>query len=244
MFVSKKKFLPFVLILFQTAFSLSAQIDPKLPESKRFIDKVEIYGALTLNLPDDHGWSDYIYEGSEGRTIDNFHAERGYFYGLGLIHSLSKRFELQGRFASERRKYSESLKTLDFNGDVYAESQSQQQNDYVTFSIVPTYFTSRAKKVHLFSGFSYAYLTKSLQVGSNYVQGKYIGSASINTIDGSERHLVDVLLGAGYVFDVNKNIAVVARAQANCGVSYTANQNEQQISVNSLSFTLAIQYSR
>lgn len=210
---------------------------------KRFIDKIEIFGGPSINFPDDHGWSEFIFKVSDGRTIEKFESKEGYFVGFGLGHSLGRRFEIQGKFAAERRAYSKTLITLDFNGDIYGESNDEQKSNYLTLAVVPTYFLSGSHKLHIFSGFSYAYITKSLVVGTNYIQGQYVGGASVNTIDG-EKNVMDALIGVGYLFPLKRKVGGAIRIQGNHGLSYTSNQNNQKTSINSISLSLSIRYSR
>lgn len=224
-------------------FGQSAQ-DLKLPQPKRLIDKIEVFAAPCLYFPNDHGWSDYVYNGSQGQTIYKAEKKKGYFFGVNIIHSIGKQFELQGRFAFEKRGYYENYVSLDNTGNPYSESEIEQKNNYLTFSLVPAINLLKQNRLQVFTGFTYGFLTKSIAFGKNYTNGQYIGSASINTIDGFKRHVVDALIGVGYFFPFNRNFDGIVRVQGNYGLSYTANQNDQSISINSISFSLAIRYSR
>jgi hypothetical protein len=232
-----------VFFLIAILAQLDADAQTENSTRKRFIDKVEAFGGLNSNFPDDHGWSDFVFSSSNGKTIDKLKNKQGYFIGLSLIHSVGKRFELQGKFALEKKEYSRSVVTLDLNGSVYGESLSDQKSDYLTFSVVPAYFLSKSHKLHLFSGFSYAYINKSLVMGNSYIQGKYIGGAAINTIDG-EKNVIDALVGIGYLFPLYQHFTGAVRVQGNYGLSYTSSQNKQSTSINSIAFSLVLRYSK
>jgi hypothetical protein len=243
----RRQFLKIYLAIFflttSTLFGQSLE-NLKLPEPKRFIDKVEVFGGVALNIPNDKGWGNFIFSSSNGQTIYESKEKTGYILGISLIRSMMKRFEIQGRFSLEQRKYFESYITLDFDGDPYSESISDQKNSYLNFSLVPTYFLLKPNRLHIFSGLSYSYLTKSLAYGETYVNGEYVGSVSIDTIDGFEKHVFDALAGVGYVFPLRDKFNCVIRIQGNYGLSNSIMQNYYKLSVNSLSLTLAFQYKK
>ncbi|MBL7846033.1 MAG: outer membrane beta-barrel protein [Cyclobacteriaceae bacterium] len=237
-------FKTYFAVFFLTTYTLFGQSSENLPEPKRFIDKVEAFGGVALDFPNDKGWDTFISNSSNGKTIYESKEKTGYIIGIILIHSLKKRFEIQGRFSLEQRKYFESYVTLDSYGQPYSKSIADQKNNYITFSLVPTYFLLKSNRLHLFSGLSYSYLTKSLAFGETYVNGQYVGSACIDTIDGFEKQVVDALAGVGYFFSLSEKFSCVIRIQGNYGLSNSIMQNNYRLTVNSLSLALAIRYSR
>lgn len=216
------------------------------PKSKRFIDKLEAFGGFSINYPNDHGWSDFVFNSSNRLTIDKLQSKGGYAFGVSATHALGKRFELHGKFSFERREYSRSVTTLDVNGNIYGESFSDQKNDYLSFALIPMFFPFKSHRLHFFSGISYAQINQSLNVSTGlYIQGQSVGGigGSVNTIDGAN-NVVDALVGMGYLFPFNNHFSCVLRMQGNYGLSYAFSQNKQNTSINSLSLSIAIRYSR
>ena len=213
----------------------------ELPKPKRFIDRIEAFGGLNVNYPDDHGWSDFVFNSSNKLTIDKLKSKGGYSYGVSAVRSIGKRFELQGRVALERKEFSRSIITLDLNGNIYGESLSDQKNNYLTFSLVPIFFLSNSHKLHLFTGCSFGFINKSFITSNTYILGKYIGGAVINTIDG-EKNVIEALVGLGYLLPFSARLTAGFRIQGNYGFSYTQSQNKQSTSINSLAFSIVLRY--
>lgn len=218
----------------------------QLAKPKRIIDMVEVNTGFSINYPNDHGWSDFIFNSSNSQTIDKLKSKSGYYFGIGIAHALGRRFELHGKFSFERREYSRSVTTLDVNGNVYGESFSDQKNDYLSFAMIPMFFPFKSHRLHFFSGLSYAQINRSLNVSTGiYIQGQSVGGVggSVNTIDGAN-NVVDALVGIGYLFPFNNHFSCVLRMQGNYELSYASSQNKQNTSINSLSLSLAIRYLR
>jgi len=214
------------------------------PKPKGFINKVEVFGGAAINFPNVNGWDCFIFNSTNGQQIYESKEKTGHILGISLIHSVTERFDIQGRFSLDQRKYFETDVTFDSNGQPYAKATTDHRNDYITFSLVPTYFFLKPNRLHIFSGLSYLHLTKSLAFGTTYVNGQYVGSASINTIDGFEKHVVDALVGVGYFFPLRLKIDCVIRFQGNYGLSNLISQNKYSVTANSLSLALAIRYGR
>jgi len=233
-------------LTFLTTYTVFGQSPEKLklPEPKRLIDKVEAFGGMALNFPNDHGWAEYVFKASDGRTIENANSEMGYFAGIGLVHSMNKRIELKVEFLFEKRLYSTSIDYLDLNGSTTSETERDQRNRYLGISLIPIYFMSDLKRLHFFVGCSYKYLTGSTAYAIYSSAGQPAGGALVNTIDGFEKHVVDALAGGGYLFPVSDEFSGCIRIQGNYGLSYTLNQNNQSLSINSVSLSLAIRYVR
>ncbi len=210
----------------------------------RFINKIEIFAGPGLSFLNDNGWSDFIYELSDQRTIYSYHPKTGSIIGLSLIHSIKQRFELQGKFAFEKRRYDERTLELDTNGTLTSESLIAQKNNYLVGSVVASYSLSKSNRFHFFLGGSAYYLKKSLAIASYTTNGQPSGGASVNTIDGFEKYTFDALAGIGYLMPLNDILTGVLRLQGNYALSYSSNQNKQQLSINSISMTLALRYSQ
>lgn len=240
---------PYILIsvvFFFTSNILLGQSTDNLKhyKPKRIISTVEFFGGLALNIPNDKGWDDLTYNGSNGRASYESTARSGHTFGITLIHSITERFELQGRASVEHRKYFESLIGYDYNGAIYSESNGVQKNKYLNCSIAPTYFLSKRHGLHLFSGITYLYLTKSLAIGELYINGQYVGGSHLNTIDGFERIVIDAIAGVGYLFSLSNTFSGAIRIQGNYGLSNSMAENQKNMSINSLSLSLAIRYKR
>jgi hypothetical protein len=233
-------------VLFCIPCSVIAQSAPdlKLQERKRFISKVELFGGPSLWMPDDHGLAKFLLKSSDGSIIYKAKSEAGYQFGLSLIQSIGKRFEIQGKISKVRVHYSEHETNLDLNGNVFSESILDQRNDQVVLSLIPTYFISNSDRLHIFGGVSYSFLTRSLEYGSYSAGGQSTPQPSINTIDGFEKHVLNALLGIGYCHPVSKRIEANLRIQGEYGLSYTLSQNQANISINGISLSIALRYSR
>jgi hypothetical protein len=218
--------------------------DLKLQERKKFIGKVEVFGSVAQSFPNDKSWGDFLFKSTNGQTIYESKGRMGYTLGISLIHSIVKKFEVQSKFSFDRKKYFERYMTLDNQGNPYSESVSDQMNNYISFSLVPTYFFAKPERLHLFAGLSYSCLTNSLEFGKNYINGQYVGSASINTINGFEKYVLDALGGIGYLLPLNGKVEWAVRIQGNYGLSNWDMQNNYKLRVNSLSLSLIIRYTR
>lgn len=237
---AKFTFINSLLILISIGCVAQAQSfkEVKFPEPKRFIDKIEGFVGPSLYIPNDHGWAEFTFSESNGRTIYKASSEMGFHTGINFVHSINNTFEVHGKFSIDKRRYSENRVYLDINGNVTSESQIDQKNDYVVVSLAPAYFLPEFNRLHFFAGVSYAFLTRSLAFDA------LSGGTRINTIDGFEKHVVDALAGIGYFFPIREKFSGAIRLQGNYGLSYTLNQNKQSISINGVSLTLAIRYSR
>lgn len=210
----------------------------------KFINKIEIFAGPGLSFIDDNGWSDFIYNLSDQRTIYSYHPKTGSIIGLSLIHSFKQRFELQGKFSFEKRSYDEKIMNLDTNGSLDSESLTTQKNDYLVGSLVASYSLSKSNRFHFFLGGSAYYLKKSRAIASYTTNGQPTGGASVNTIDGFEKYTFDALAGIAYLMPLGDVLTGVLRLQGNYVLGYSAAQNNQQLSINSISMTLALRYSQ
>lgn len=213
-----------------------SRADLILPEKKKLIDKIEVFAGQGLYLPDDHGWAESTFRESDGRSVYKANPEKGYMYGLSLMHSINARFEIHGKFSFSKSKYSEDRAYLDVKGNVRVEAKSLQRNDYFVVSLVPTYFVSAKKRVYIFSGLSCSFLNHSVEY--------YAGWPGVNTIGGFNRQVVNVQGGVGYSYPINNRIEGSLRVQGEYGLSYTLHQHQESISVNGMSLLLAVRYLR
>ena len=235
-----------LVILLLSTYSVSGQATNRLNllQKKKLVHRIEAFAGTGLNFPNNKGWDDYIMNSSNGHTTYKSERKSGYILGVGIAHSAKKYLEIQGRFSLERKEYLERYTTSDNNGDLYSKTSTDQKNDYLAFSLIPNFFFLESSRLHLFAGLSYLYLTKSVAFGDNYINGQYTGSASVNTIDGFERHIVEALVGVGYLVPVRDKFGCIIRVQGNYGISNSIKQNDYKLSINSLSMALAIQYNR
>ena len=195
----------------------------------KFIDKVEVFAGPGLSFLNDHGWSDFIYELNDQRTIYSYNPKLGSVIGVTLIHSIRQRFELQGKFAFEKRRYDEKIMNMDTNGFLDNESLTTQKNNYFAGSLVASYSLSKSNRFHFFLGGSCNLLTKSLAIAAYKTNGQPSGGASVNTIDGFEKYTFDVLAGIAYLKPLNDVLTGVLRLQGNYALSYASDQNNQQL---------------
>ncbi len=210
--------------------------------SIHFIDRVEVFVGGNITYPNSRDWAEFTFNSTDGQTVYSSKAKTGYLIGGGVSHSMSKHFEIQGRFSFEKRTYDESYQTFDGSGDPYGLSETNQGNNYLTLTITPAFYLLKIKGLYIFSGISYYYLTKSLAYGETYINGQFIGSAFINTIDGFEKHIIDAVVGVGYYFPLSKQFNALIRVQSNYGLTSTISENNYTINVNSLSAALSIQF--
>jgi hypothetical protein len=231
-----------IAVLVQTMCPSLAQTNSKRYSSPKLIDKIQVFGGLSMNFPNDKGYDDYVYIASDKRTTYESSAESGYVLGISAIQSM-KRFELQGRISFEQRQYSEANSYYELNGDLHGQSFTLQKYDYLTFSLVPTYFLSASRRFHLFAGFCYAHLSRAFAYSQSYVNGQY-DSAIINTFDGSKKHIVDAIAGVGYCLPIGEKFRCIVRCQGNYGLNNTEQQNMFKLSINSLSMSMAVEYLR
>lgn len=226
-----------ILLLLPTTYALAQDLNSAQANMPvKFINKIEIFAGPGLSFIDDNGWSDFIYDISDQRTIYSYHPKAGSIIGLSLIHSIKQRFELQGKFAIEKRRYDEKIMTFDTNGSLYYESLTTQKNDYLVGSVVGSYSLTKSNRFHFFLGGSVCYLTKSIET--------IIGGGAINTIDGFEKYTFDAVAGIAYLKPLNDRLTGVLRLQGNYVLGYSLDQNNEQLSINSISMTLALRYSQ
>ena len=138
----------FSILLSHFALFAQPQVDIEKYRPKRIIDKIEILGGPTVFFPDDHGYTELIDKLSLGTLSYEISKKWGYCYGIAISHSLSKRFEISLRVMNERKGYFEGYNTYDGNGDLYGISNSEILNNYLTYSLIPTYFFSNKKSNH------------------------------------------------------------------------------------------------
>lgn len=226
-----------ILLLLPTTYALAQDLSSAQANMPvKFINKIEIFAGPVLSFIDDNGWSDFIYDLSDQRTIYSYHPKTGSIIGLSLIHSIKQRFELQGKFSFEKRRYDEKIMNLSTNGSLDSESLTTQKNDYLVGSVVGSYSLTKSNRFHFFLGGSLCYLKKSINT--------IIGGGAINTIDGFEKYTFDAIAGIAYLKPLNDRLTAILRLQGNYVLGYSAAQNNQQLSINSISMTLALRYSQ
>lgn len=156
----------FTLFIYESSL---AQEKPDLTMyQKRLIDKIELVTGLGLFLPNDHGYSEYIKNTSQGTETFETQKKVGYSIGLGLIRSVSKHFELRGRILFEGKGYVQTDVSIYTDVKMFVDDFS---NNYVTYSILPTILLDR-NKLNVFAGVFYSQLTKSTFVSTEYLNGQ------------------------------------------------------------------------
>jgi len=233
----------FYTVLLLISFNAFCQSTPdlKLKERKKLISKVELFGGPSLWIPNDHGWAEFLLKLSDDQIIYKAKSETGYQFGLSLVQSISKRFEIQGKILKVRVHYSSQETNLDVHRNFSSKLEFDQRNDQIVLSLVPTYFLSDKNRLHIFGGLSYAFLTRSLEYATYSFAGP---QPALNTIDGFEKRVINALLGVGYCHPISKRIETSLRIQGEYGLSYTSSQNQQNISINGVSMSVALRYSR
>lgn len=221
---------------FIPGFTLAQEV-PSLPESNKFVDRIEIIIGLGLHLPDDNGWSDYIRDNTNGSSYEIFN-KMGYSAGIGFIHSFNQEFEIRGRCLMERKGYKE--KDI-LSGSNIREFEYNTINDYVTLSLTPLYSFGKSN-FHIFLGAFFSRLTKTITTVNEYTNGQRVAMSRIIT-DVNENE-IGLIGGFGYPFKINRRIQIELQIQGNYGLTDIVDQNGFKLNNNSLLLNISIQYNR
>jgi hypothetical protein len=218
---AQPKIITTMLLWLLSYFALGQEInkDPQKYIPQPFIDKIELVVGPSLNIPNDHGWAEYVRNRPGDKVTDEVKNKIGYFVGLGLTHSIGKRFEVTARLLYDRKGYKEestgnnSFYTIDY------------RYDYFTLVAQPRLQLGKSKKIHVFAGGSFGLLNQSKFEDITYFNGQLV-NINISAYDVyAKKYDVNLCLGLGYQLNLNNTKSLLFQLQGNHGISDTKNTN-------------------
>jgi len=220
-----------VILLLITKVCLYAQDRPEIQElmPKQFIDKVEIIAGPSLMLPYGSAYIDSM-----------LRVKIGYSVGLGLIHSLSKRLEMQCRVLWEGKGYKQEQ--LWGAGSYVHRFTANTTNNYITISVVPRYYVGKENRFHICSGAFYGRLMHSSTKEALYYSN---GKMSYSTNPHSQyisNWDAGVSVGGGYSLTSFKGKELLIQAQGNFSIVNIEDNNSIITKYNSIMLTLMLKF--
>ena len=230
----------FVLI---TAFSQNAVEYGQL-KSKRVVDNIEILGGPSLFLPNDHGYAELIKRTSMGQSSHETFRKWGYGYGLAASRLIGNRFEVSLRVMLERKGYFEEIATFDINGNAYSRSKYEIRANYITYSIIPTFYVTKAKNLGVSLGFCAYDIRKAIgYLRVNYSNGQYLPPiGTFDVTDGFLNPEWGILSAIEYSYPISSRFRLSASAQFVLGISNMREQNQYTLSGCNLISMLSVKY--
>jgi hypothetical protein len=203
-----------------------------------FIDKIELVVGPSLNIPNDHGWAEYTVNSSGSRFTEVVKNKIGYFVGIGLAHSIGKRFELTARVLYDRKGYKEE------SASQYSQTKIDYKYDYVTLAVQPRYHLGKAKKFHVFVGGSFGILTQSKFEDRFFDNGQLVNiNISAYDID-AQKYDVNLCAGLGYCLNLSNRNSLLFHLQGNQGVLDITKANLKRVTSKGFSFSIAFRHNR
>lgn len=177
-------------ILFLTTSSAFSQ--------KRTISKYEVFFAAPSFL--------MSYGSSQ---LETFRVSKiGYFVGVGATHTFSSRFELLSRIFLERGGYQTRQRVNAIIG-LDQVIENDQDHDYITIQLQPTYFLDPSRKFQIGLGFYYSTLGSSKYTLREYLNGQLTTKSIVDAMIIYEKYDLGITLSFGYNFCINGNILSV-----------------------------------
>jgi hypothetical protein len=183
-----KYFHTFLLTL--TTYSLFGQSPDnlKLPEPKRFIDRIEVFAGPNLSF----NYGNIFIENYRGEYADNNYVvnkrllKPGYQFGVGVYHPLANRIDLNVRVLFERKGTKNELNNPlnPVNDDTRQISKDDYNYSYFTANASPNFYLGHKRKwstsfgiyysrIKNLSGSSKSYNTRDYQVNKGSFEGRY-----------------------------------------------------------------------
>jgi len=138
------------ITIFFGVYVLQAQSlgDLKLPEPKRFIDKIEIFAGPNLSFNYGNKFVDNYYDG----VIKNTRLTKiGYWVGLGLYHPITARIDVNAKVQWEQKGAKAELNRP--LGNDRQTITSEYTYNYTSISISPRYLLGKKKVAISFGGY-------------------------------------------------------------------------------------------
>jgi hypothetical protein len=202
---------------------------------KRVIDKVEVFAGPNLIMSNADEWTNFFNQ-AIGTTYE-IQKKYGYLVGLGVAHSFTSKFELQGRLSWEASGFKEKYTTV--SGSVTNESFNNDNNAYLTLAFTGHLKIGTKNSWHLFSGPYLSRILSSEEFSTQYKNGLLTGSARINTIDGMNQYTYGIWLGTGYAFNWNSGRQIEIRLQGSCAMNDVISVNKYSVRCNSIALLIA-----
>ncbi|MBX2965158.1 MAG: outer membrane beta-barrel protein [Cyclobacteriaceae bacterium] len=129
------KAIPFIIIFF-CVYTLQAQSpqDLKLPEPKRFIDKIEIFAGPSLSF--NYG-NKFIENYKDDNIESNRFVKMGYSIGVGVYHPLSDRIDFNLRLQYDQKGRKTELNTPSNPPSIRRLGIKNYNYNYLTVSLAP-----------------------------------------------------------------------------------------------------------
>ena len=179
-----------ILIITLSSFNLIAQDRPDLqaPKSKRFIDKVELFGGASLCF--NHGdmfVDNYSGDYANGNFVQNKRLTKaGYSVGVGVYHPIYNWLDITARIMWEvKGSNSELNHPLNPVNDNDREIETSEYTyTYLTFSFAPKIYFTKKRKCFLLAGGYYGkikderghiiYAPQGQTPSENSFKGRYV----------------------------------------------------------------------
>ncbi len=207
-----------------------------------FIDKIELVVGPSVQFPNDNGYSEFIYNVSGKADKNVFSHKWCYIAGIGLMHSLNKRFELSGRILWERKGYNEELRFgLPLSNK---RITTDARNDYLSVSFAPRLYMGKSHCLYFFAGGFYSWLIKAEKEERYYINGQ-LNEVSI-TINSTAlaKYEWGLSAGIGYSFHLTGKNSIVMQIQGSHGLSNIESVNQLRITSQSLALSISYQINR
>ncbi|MBY0436069.1 MAG: PorT family protein [Cyclobacteriaceae bacterium] len=206
----------------------------ELPKSRRIIDEVELIAGLSVNIPNDNGFSERLRRSSLGNILDSYNSKIGYSLGIGVAHTIGRRTELNAFSIWERRGFIQE--NLSLGGANIIKYVGDLRINYLSLALTSKFYFSDKKRIYTYSGFYYSWLFSSFRKETLFINNQSTQGGSI-TDDPNLKDDFGLTLGLGYSIPVS-NKYLHLRLQGNYGLAKIMDINSLVINNNSIFFVL------
>lgn len=205
----------------------------QIPDRKRFIDKIEILLGPMLSFPDDNGFSERLKQTSSGTILDSYNSKFGYSLGIGVGHTVSKKFDLNARLLWEQRGFVQEKTTI--GGTDILKYEGDQRINCLSFTATTDFYFSANRKLYAYSGFYFSKLQSSFRKETVFTnnQPSFTGST---TDDPNLKDDFGLIVGVGYGISISNRHLLNLRLQGNYGLSKIIDVNTLAINNTSVCF--------
>jgi hypothetical protein len=166
----------------------------------------------------------------------------GYSVGLGLIHNINKKLEMQCRLLWEVKGYKQEQ--MWGAGSNVHKFTSNTTNNYITLSMAPRFYIGKENRFHIFSGLFYSRLMNSLTKAVLYYSN---GSVQFNTAPNSpyiNDYDMGILVGGGYTLYRFNKVEMLMQVQGDFSTVNIENNNSIIMRYNRLMVCLFLKFNR
>jgi hypothetical protein len=217
------------ITIFFGAYALQAQSpqDLKLPESKRFIDKIEIFAGPNLSF----NYGNMFIENYNDDNVTNKRLlKSGYAFGLGVYHPIKDRLYVNMRFLYEEKGTNSEMITPGL------QINSKYIYKYLSASIAPRVLFGKNKKLALSFGIYFSRIQSAKgditvldrQNDQTFISSFYGRQVRELRPDGST---ASISIGFGYSLNISQKSSATIYIADNLGL---LNINKPVIIVNNL----------